>query len=100
MGIANFFCMIACFLRLLHLTKSGQKLQGRVKEASRFIKDVNISNEVANENDKLLEVASQLEDSVPLRPADSFDLTNGSLASGMIIVLTFAIILLQFKMSE
>ena len=96
--MSNIFGFSSCLLRLFFLTRAGQQLENEVADAVETYKEIEASQKFDNE--KLNEILEMLKKQVPLQPRKCFDLSNSSLSSGFIMALTFAIILLQFKISE
>ncbi len=98
MASGNLLCLFGCLFRMVGLSRAGQRLENRVKNLTGAIEEICLQNGITNS--AVVKITEQLNSVVPLRPLGIFNLNYSSLVSGQIVGLTFAVILLQFKMSE
>lgn len=108
-GVQNYiltpFCFLLTFLsilRLLHYTKAGQYLATSMEECTETLKDIQmISPDEMNFNCiKVLKQDMKDKAASPINPFSAFSLSNSTLIGTFATILTYLIVLVQFKAAE
>ncbi len=99
MAIAYIFMFLNSLKRLFCLSKHGQALEDEINKLNMDIMEDNVTDNQCH-SQEILDISDYLCGTIPLRPGNSFDLNMASLTNGLMKSITFAIILLQFKVAE
>ena len=98
---AEFILATMSFLRVYYLTDSAQKLSKAIKVARAKVEYLTgKENIIGNGNVRLLRHQLSVYSNSPINPLSTFSLSNGTLLSTSATVLTYLIILIQFKLTE
>ena len=102
MCCASMFLTILSMMRILYHTSSGQCLASAIKECAHTldrIKMANIKDEKLT-NIKLLKKDLKHYCISPINPLSAFSLSNSTLIGTFATILTYLIVLIQFKATE
>lgn len=108
-GVQNYiltpFCFLLTFLsilRLLHYTKAGQYLATSMEECTETLKDIQMirPKEMNFNYIKVLKQDMRDKAASPINPFSAFSLSNSTLIGTFATILTYLIVLIQFKAAE
>ena len=105
MYILTPFCFLLTylsFLRLLYYTKAGQYLATSMDECVETLKDLQMlrADDVNSNHIKILKQDMKDKAASPINPFSAFSLSNSTLIGTFATILTYLIVLIQFKAAE
>ena len=98
---SGYLCFSVVYMwRLVFLTKCGQELINSMKKGKKSLEDFMILHEVDPVSYKSLKILEKrLSNHSPLSPGSAFALSNKGLVTTFSVLLTYIIVLIQFKLS-
>ena len=108
-GIAVYLIALSCFLltvlsmiRLIYHTTAGQNLSSIMEESSSALNEIQMTRDKDKKSNRFKILTQNVKDKSlsPINPFSAFSLSNSTLIGTFATILTYLIVLIQFKAAE